>query len=277
MSRLSVIQIPYDSGHYKTRMGRGPAALTERGLTDRLRSSYDVESIEVKLPDVFHSEAQALVQLQLAATVAARKAIKRGARPIFLSGNCGTAALSAIAALGSNQTGIVWFDAHGDCNTPETSPSGFLDGMCLAILTGQCWSNLVRRFDSFIPIPGEQIIQVGARHVDPEEELLLQSLKIARIASGQLNRLAEEVERLTKHISQLYVHLDADVLDATEGAANSYACSGGLTRQQLIGCLRTVSSTGKIAAASITSYDPACDLDGRIAEILFEAATILVT
>jgi arginase len=259
-------------------MGNGPAALIAHGLVDRLKSqSNDVELLEVNLPDGFYSEAQALVQLQHAAAVAAREAIARGSRSIFLSGNCGTAALSATAALGSDQTGIVWFDAHGDCNTPATSPSGFLDGMCLGILTGQCWPQLVKRFDSFVAIPGDQIIQIGVRHVDPEEEVLLQSLKITRISAGQIDRLAAQLAGLTKRTGRLYVHLDADVLDIGEGAANSYACAGGLTRQQLSWCLRAIAATGRIAVAGITSYDPAGDAHGRIAEILCEAATILAT
>ena len=275
MSRVALIQIPYDSGHYKSRMGNGPSALIEHGLADQLRSRCEVEVVEVRLPDGFHSEAQALVQLQRAATAAGRDAIKRNARPIFLSGNCGTAALSATAAIGSGKTGVVWFDAHGDCNTPETSPSGFLDGMCLATLTGQCWSNLRKLFDGFMAIPGDRIIQVGVREVDPEEELIRRSLNIRSISSGQLDRLAEEIDGLTKRTDQLYVHLDADVLDLTEGSANSYACAGGLTRPQLNDCLRSLGGTGRIAAASITSYDPAGDPDGRIAEILLEAAGIL--
>ena len=277
MASIAIIQIPYDSGHHETRMGNGPSALIERGLVDRVRMSSEVEVTEILLPDGFHSEAQALVQLQRAAATAARDAIKRGARPIFLSGNCGTAAISATAALDSDRTGVVWFDAHGDCNTPETSPSGFLDGMCLAILTGQCWAQLVKRFHNFTAIPGEQVIQIGARDVDPEEELILRSLNITRIPSGQIDRLKEEVDELTKRTNQLYVHLDADVLDASEGAANSYACGGGLTGSQLNDSLRRIAATGKIGAASITSYDPASDIDGRIAEILLEAVTILAT
>lgn len=275
MSHVTLIQIPYDSGHHHTRMGNGPAALIARGLADRLASHCDHEVVEVHLPKGFHSEAQALVRLQQAATRAARDAIERGFRPFFLSGNCGTAALSATAALGSNQTGVVWFDAHGDCNTPETSPSGFIDGMCLAILAGQCWAQLVKRFDNFASIPGDQIIQIGVRNVDPGEEVLLQSLRITRIPSGQLERLAADLAGLTECTRQLYVHLDADVLDISEGTANSYACAGGLTRQQLNDCLCTLAATGKVAAAAITSYDPAADIDGRIADILVEAATIL--
>jgi len=259
-------------------MGNGPGALISGGIVNRLRTRGEVATVPIDLPDSLHAEASALVQLQHAATDAGRDAIKTGKRPLFLSGNCGTAALSATAALGSDQTGIVWFDAHADCNTPETSPSGFLDGMCLAMLTGQCWSQLTPRFNSFTRIAADQIIQIGVRHTDPGEKVLLQSLNIQQFGSNDdLESVSESVRQLTRGGRQLYVHLDADVLDISEGAANPYACAGGLTRLQLHGCLQAIATTGLIAAASITSYDPSCDPNRRIAEILIESAEILMS
>src|SRR5205085_9490860 len=131
------------------------------------------------------------------------------------------------------------------------------------------------RFNSFRPIDPQRIIQIGVRHVDPEEELLLQKLSIVRISSDELERLPDALAQLTRRTKQLYVHLDADVLDESEGAANSYACAGGLTKQELNHALRLIADTGSIAAASITSYDPAADTEGRIADALLEAASIL--
>jgi len=270
MRSVALIQIPYDSGHRNERMGNGPAGLVERGLADRLNSLCEVETSEVHLPDGFHSEAQALVALQHSAATATRDAINRGRLPILLSGNCGPAALSATAALGPS-TGVIWFDAHGDCNTPETSASGFLDGMCLAVLAGQCWSKLTPRLESFAPIPGKNVIQIGVRHVDPEEKQLIDSLNINRISSDQTDRLVSAIDSLRERTSQFYVHLDADVLDISEGAATSYACSGGLTREQLNACVHTIAATGMVAAVGITSYDPATDTDRRIADILIDS------
>src|SRR4051812_20976939 len=126
MERITLIQIPYDSGRLKMRMGTGPDALMARGAADTLRRQAEVETVEIHLREAFHTEMSALIHLQRAATAAARAALERGSRPIFLSGNCGPAALSAVAAIGSDQAAVVWFDAHADCNTPETSASGFL-------------------------------------------------------------------------------------------------------------------------------------------------------
>src|SRR5437773_6883474 len=132
MAAISLIQLPYDSGRFGERMGQGPIALIESGLVEHLRTlGNEVDVASVRLSEGLHSEANALVELQRLAVPLIRDAIERQARPIILSGNCGTAALSAVAALNRREIAIIWFDAHADFNTPETSQSEFLDGMGL--------------------------------------------------------------------------------------------------------------------------------------------------
>lgn len=189
----------------------------------------------------------------------------RGSRPILLSGNCGPAALSATAALGATATGVIWFDAHADFNTPDTSASGFLDGMSLAILTGECWPHLALRFDRFEKIPPEQIIQVGVREIDAEEEKRLERSFIKRIGPKELGRFAPALRELAERVRHVYVHLDVDVIDISEGSANSYACAGGLSLEELDCALDQIGASLPIAVGSITSYDPEADSDGRIA------------
>src|SRR5215213_2865389 len=188
-SDVALILLPYDSGQLNARMGCGPAGLIERGLEDELRRCCEVETVAIRLPPGFFTEASALVELQRRATAAAREACARGARPIILSGNCGVAALTAPAALGPERTAVVWFDAHADFNTPETSASGFLDGMGMAILAGRCYPKLAERLEGFKPLPCEHIIQVGVRHPDPEELSLLRSTRVTSIATQELGRL----------------------------------------------------------------------------------------
>ena len=274
---VALILLPYDSGQLNARMGCRPAGLIERGLVNELRKCGETETIEIRLPPGFYTEASALVELQRRASAAARQAISRGARPIILSGNCGVAALTATAAIGTEKTAVVWFDAHADFNTPETSASGFLDGMGMAILAGRCYPKLAEQLEGFKALPCEHIIQVGVRHPDPEEQLLLRSTSVTRIATQELDKLREALEQVTRETSEIYLHLDTDVLDISEGKANTYACAGGLTRQQLYQAVEEIRSIGKIGAVSITSYDPAADLDGRIAQVVIGLAPLLVS
>ena len=263
MGLISLIQLPYDSGRFGERMGRGPIALLDSGLAEHLRSvGNEVDVALVRLSEGLHSETNALVELQGLAVPLIRDAIERQARPIILSGNCGTAALSAMAALDPRSTGIIWFDAHADFNTPETSPSGFLDGMGLAILTGRCWRRLAERFESFQPVLDSQVIQIGVREKDPPEVQLLQESGIKQIPTVALAELPEVLRQLGTNT--VYVHVDLDVIDTSEGRANGWACGGGLSLNQLRDALELIGCRASIVAGAVTCYDPAVDADGRI-------------
>ena len=263
MGSISLIQLPYDSGRFGERMGRGPIALLDSGLAEHLRSvGNEVDVASVRLSEGLHSETNALVELQGLAVPLIRDAIERQARPIILSGNCGTAALSAMAALDPRSTGIIWFDAHADFNTPETSPSGFLDGMGLAILTGRCWRRLAERFESFQPVLDSQVIQIGVREKDPPEVQLLQESGIKQIPTVALAELPEVLRQLGTNT--VYVHVDLDVIDTSEGRANGWACGGGLSVNQLRDALELIGRRASIVAGAVTCYDPAVDADGRI-------------
>ena len=263
MGSISLIQLPYDSGRFGERMGRGPIALLDSGLAEHLRSvGNEVDVASVRLSEGLHTETNALVELQGLAVPLIRDAIERQARPIILSGNCGTAALSAMAALDPRSSGMIWFDAHADFNTPETSPSGFLDGMGLAILTGRCWRRLAERFESFQPVLDSQVIQIGVREKDPPEVQLLQESGIKQIPTVALAELPEVLRQLGTNT--VYVHVDLDVIDTSEGRANGWACGGGLSLNQLRDALELIGCRASIVAGAVTCYDPAVDADGRI-------------
>lgn len=278
MANITLIALPYDSGRWNERMGRGPVHLLESELAERLRSEqHDVEVHIVRLSEAFHSEGQGLVALQNLAVPIIREAIARERRVLILSGNCGPAALSAVSVLNPRTTGVVWFDAHADFNTPDTSASGFLDGMALAILAGRCWPALAARFVGFEPISERNIILVGTRNPDPLEATALSQSAITTIAPTKMDALGRAAEVLSERVEDFYIHLDVDVLDKSEGCANSYASTGGISAQALIAALELLERSRRIRVAGITSYDPACDHDGSIRAIIEKAAAILVS
>jgi arginase len=276
MAEITLLTLAYDSGRPDERMGRGPTALLESGLPEWLRTgAHDVDVQTVRLPEMFYSEGQALVQLQRRTVPLVRESNSASRRVLILSGNCGPAALSAVCALNPQTIGVVWFDAHADFNTPETSASGFLDGMALAVLTGRCWPALSGLFVDFSPVPEANVILVGTRDLDLPETMALEKSAITRIAATKMAELADAFAALSHRIENLYVHVDVDVLDKSEGNANSYASAGGISAEDLYDALRLLESSGQVCAAGITSYDPATDDDGRIRGIIKKAATIL--
>jgi arginase len=244
-------------------MGQGPIALLKHGLAEHLRTvGCTVDVASVCLPQGLHAEASALIQLQRLTVPLIRNALERHSRPVLLSGNCGPAALSAMSALAGIRSGIVWFDAHADFNTPETSPSGYLDGMGLAILIGRCWRRLAEQLESFRPVPDTHVIQVGVRENDPPEIELLNQSNIRRIACSEISNLSTALQQLRRET--VYVHVDVDVLDVSEGRANDWACSGGLSVNQLCDALGLIGRSVPISVGAVTCYDPAVDADGRI-------------
>jgi arginase len=257
--RVRLVDVPYDCGQFNVRMGAGPAFLIARGLEESLsRAGHDVRTDPVRLAHRFHTEWDALVALQGQIAAAVRSAMAADERALVLSGNCGPSALGVMAALGSRSTAVCWFDAHGDFNTAETSPSGFLDGMALAIATGQCWRAAAPRLQAFDPVPEEHVFQIGVRSTDPDEEDRLERSRVTRLGGGDGDRLSGCLQQLPG-ATALYLHVDLDVIDSADLRANSYACPRGLSVDQLIGLFRVAAGHFPVAAASLTALDPGCD------------------
>src|SRR3954467_3920423 len=201
-----VVDVPYDCGVFGVRMGRGPSFLIEHGFEQSLsRAGHRVRAEPVRLAPTFHTEWNALLALQPKVAGAVRAASQAEERAIILSGNCGPAALGALSALGPRSTAVCWFDAHGDFNTPETSPSGFLDGMALAIATGACWPAAARRLDGFERVPEEHVIQIGVRSTDSGEEERLRRSRVTRLGVHDGDRLSASLQQIAA--DALYLHI----------------------------------------------------------------------
>ena len=152
-----VFAIPYDSGHEGLRMGAGPLRLQELFA--------EVEEIHARK----EWRAEIRTSFELYAELARRIREGRDETPIVLSGNCGACA-GTVAGVGSERMGVIWFDAHGDLNTPETTDSGFLDGMALSIVTGQCFRPLAKNLIGLDPIDPQHAVHIGGRDWSPGEE-----------------------------------------------------------------------------------------------------------
>ena len=274
---VHVIAVPYDSAHRARRMGAGPTQLVECGLLDRLRES----GRGVELRELAPTEGSWVAEIgtafdldrQLAHAVAATRA--RNAFPLILAGNC-ISSVGTIGGLGAGATGVLWFDAHGDFNTPETTVGGFLDGMALATVVGRCWTSLAARVPGFAPVAEENVVLVGARDLDPAEADLLAASGVVRLRPDEAaERLDTELERLGQRVDQLYVHVDLDVLDQSEGRPNGFAGGAGLSRARLLDAIGMAGRHCQVAAGAITAYDPGYDGDGRVAHLAIEVALAL--
>jgi arginase len=264
---IHLFSVPYDTARRGERMGAGPEHLLAAGAAERLRAhGHRVRVEEITLPDdTFPAEIRTAFELQRAVAVGVRSAAATGSLPVVLAGNCNVAALGMLAGLRARNVGVLWFDAHGDYNTPETTIGGFLDGMALAMATGRCWIQLLERLPGFEPVAPSNVLLLGARDLDPLEASLLAESRVTRLQPADVDAgLAAALDRMQQRIRDVYVHVDLDVLDpAKHGSANAFAAPDGLGVDQVVSAIRTAARRFRVRGAALTAYDPAFDADGR--------------
>jgi arginase len=266
---VSIIQVPYDSGHKGIRTGRGPEHLLHNRVDHVLRDcGHQVGSCGIESKASFATEIGTTFELNrlLAEQISSTSGSKTF--PIVLAGNCNSC-VGTIAGVGHNGLGIVWFDAHGDFNTPESTISGFLDGMGLAMATGRCWRSLLRTIPGFGPIPEAHVLHVGARDLDPEEERLLQHSEIEVVTpgkeeSGTRKAVDTALNKLRDKVARMYLHVDMDVLDTGEALPNHLAVPGGLSVELVEEVIGMVKERFEVCAGAITSFDPDYDKDDKV-------------
>lgn len=270
MTRVRIIQVPYDSGHYAARMGAGPLRLLEGGLAERLKEAgVEVGSFAVEVEVDFPTENTVAFDAARRISGRVRDAREDGAFPVVLAGNCASC-LGTVAGLGAERPGVVWLDAHGDFNTPETTGSGFLDGMALAMLVGDCWSRACGSIPGFEPVREEAVLLVGARDLDPEEAERLDRSRVKRLRTADVDdegALERSFRSVLETADSVYLHLDLDVLDPGAARANPYAAPGGLDVGQLLDLVGRVGRAARIGAVALTAYAPEVDPEGRIVDV----------
>src|SRR5687768_8503953 len=205
--QIAVIAVPYDAGHRSVGVGLGPARLLDAGLANQLREAgHDVREITVELPDetAAHELARvAAIQRELGHAV--RAAVDRAELPIVLAGNCSTAVGTLAAA--PPATAVVWFDAHGDYNTADTTTTGMVDGLALSMVTGRALSNLTASVSGFVRVDESRVVLVGARDLDPPEEKALAASRVTRLdAEEAAGRVAEALRQMQPPAKHVYVH-----------------------------------------------------------------------
>jgi arginase len=266
---IQIIQIPYDSGHRGIRTGRGPEHFLQNGIDQILRDDgHQVGSYRIESKASFTSEIGTAFELNRLLAEQVRSTISRKMFPVVLAGNCNSC-LGTLAGIGQDRLGIVWFDAHGDFNTPETTLSGFLDGMGLAMATGRCWQSLLGTIPGFSTIPEANVLHIGARDLDPDEERLLQQSEIEVVTPAKEERNIHKAidtafNKLRDKVARVYLHVDLDVLDTGEALPNRLAVPGGLSVEMVEEIIRTAKERFEVCAGAITSFDPNYDKDDKV-------------
>jgi arginase len=263
--KIQMIQSPYDSGHKARRTGQGPGRFIQSAADQKLRDHGHTVSVSViETQEAFPTEISSAFEIGRLLADRVRQAVTEGYFPLVLAGNCDSC-IGTLAGMEPSEVGIIWLDAHGDFNTPETTISGFLDGMGLAMAAGLCWQNLTATIPGFRPIPARNILLVGCRDLDRAERELVQRSGLTLIEEEYIARhgiraaLRPALQTLQPTVRQIYFHLDLDVLDPAITPSNPLAPPGGLTVEQVEDALHLIQEQHHIGACAITSYAPELD------------------
>ncbi len=276
---VSLIKMPYRGERNLPDLSDSPDYLEAGGLSKlveqqrcRLRPTSNVTLGPEERKAYGEWNRLGLANGQLAHIVAAE--VKEGGFPVGLLANCS----SIMGMLGGLQhsgpssrplrVGLVFIDAHGDFNTPETTLSGMLGGMPVAISAGLCLTRLRLKSGLDPALPERHIVLAGARDLDPLEQDLLDRSAVERLSVQDIktrsSSIASQMKRLESLTDVIYVHVDMDVLDPPEVSGHPLTVPGGPTSLELAAALTDMFEHEKAAAfgvASTPSGDQ--DRDGR--------------
>lgn len=295
MARVAILGVPMDLGQSRRGTDMGPSAIRYARLAEALTSlGHTVEDLgDVGVPVVEslgggdRRERGGMAYVEAIRT-ACRKAAETimgldpSVFPILLGGDH-SVALGSVAGVASfGPTGVIWVDAHADCNTPETSPSGNVHGMPLAALCGFGDERLRSLFDrGQTVVRPENVVLVGVRSVDPGERELLAHAGITVFTMKEVDRLgiariAEAITTRLGHLPRVHVSLDADVMDPEEAPGVGTPVAGGLTYREAHLLMELLADWGKVTSLDLVEVNPILDRRNRTASLMVELAASLL-
>ena len=265
----------------------GPSAIRYAGLSDRLLGAgIEVEdrgNVEAPLAETRTTgDARARFLdaiLETCGRIAGEveRARSDGLTPLVLGGDHSIAigTLSGLAASGFG--GVLWLDAHGDLNTPETTPSGNVHGMPLAVVLGVCGGAFTHGGLRLPAVDPERVALVGVRSLDPGEQALVRELGVAVYTISDLDRrgvepvIADALERIGGG-SFVHVSVDLDVVDPEVAPGVGDPVRGGLSYREAHLALELVAEAGVLDSLELVEVNPIRDHENTTAGLAVELA-----
>jgi arginase len=284
--RVSIIGVPCGFGASIAGVDLGPAVMRVAGLRQRIASLgyvvHDRGDLSVECATETPAPGERLRFLQeikvtceqLAVDV--KEVLKAGELPIILGGDH-SVAIGSVAGVSSfyrereQSIGLIWFDAHADMNTPETTPSGNIHGMPLAVLLGHGSPELTG-IEGFSPkLDPRFCAHVGARDVDAGERELIKKLGIRFFTMREIDErgmsacMDEAIAVASKAAAGYYVTLDVDALDPGDAPGSGTVVRGGLTYREAHLAMEKIAEAGGALALEVVEINTALDINNRTA------------
>lgn len=291
MTTVRIIGVRVDLGAGRRGVDMGPSALRKAGLRQELKElGYDVTddgNIHVEEPDAHRVRDPKLKYLPLIASAMNDLAkrvdatLERDEVPLVLGGDH-SIAIGTIAGVGGyfkrkgKKLGMIWFDAHGDANTPETTPSGNIHGMPQAIAFGRGAKELVEigGFAAGEPkVDPESSCVIGVRSIDRHEKEVLKDIGIRIFTMIDIDRQGiygvtrEAIEIATKGSDGLHVSFDVDGMDPSVAPGVGTPVLGGLSYRETHTMMELIAETKKVVSMEVAEVNPILDVRNVTAEV----------
>jgi arginase len=265
---ICVIQVPSHAGDERHPSSTGPRRLIDAGAVGLLENQGHRVTVEVaERGGPFRDSANSSARVNRKVAAAVREAIAADTFPIVLAGSCVTAH-GVLAGFDHAECGIVWIDAHGDFNTPQTTVSGFFPGMSLAVITGDCYREYWAQIGDSKPVAGDVIVMFGVRDVSPEaerERLERSGIHVVEWRGGRpQGDILAPLDTLATRVGDVYLHIDLDGFapEVAPGVVDE-PVPGGLSIADAEAIIRAAAGRVRMRAATLATYNPELDRDGR--------------
>jgi arginase len=289
LTSIEIIGVPLDLGSDRRGVDMGPSAIRYAGLSEKLRELghrvEDIGNIDTPIAEaskVEHSKAKYLGQVRrvcLELSKAVSRSLRSGRLPLVLGGDHSIAigTLAGIYDARKKESGVIWFDAHGDFNTPDITPSGNIHGMSLALSAGQG-----SRWFPSPPWPKrstdpERTVIVGARQLDPLERTNLKKSGVQVFSMADIDRagMKSVILDAIKTASgdgkeKLHVSLDLDIVDPSDAPGVGTPVRGGVTYREAHLAMEMLHEARVVNSLEVVEVNPILDEHNVTAELAVE-------
>jgi arginase len=284
--QVAIIGAALDLGAGRRGVDMGPSAIRYAGLHERLTGiGYecvdwgDVQTFVQEATEETDETARYLPEIKAACGEVARlvgRALDEGALPLVLGGDH-SVALGTLGGLAQARGvgGVLWIDAHGDLNTPETSPSGNVHGMPLAAAVGLTNGRFASDVWTLPAVDPKRVALVGLRELDRQERERIRELGIRAYTMSEIDRIGIEraVRESLAHVagpSFVHVSLDMDALDPEFAPGVGTPVRGGLTYREAHLALELVAESGVAGSLEVVEVNPILDRENETASLAVE-------
>ncbi len=285
MNKLSIIGVPMDLGQTRRGVDMGPSAIRYAGVIERIENiGYSVEdkgNIEIALAERVHSDENTnLKNLKAVADASERLAqtvsdvITNKRFPLVLGGDH-SIAIGTLAGVSRHyqNLGVIWYDAHGDLNTADTSPSGNIHGMPLAASIG-IGDEALTRIGGYTPkVKPENIVIIGARSLDEGEKELIKEKGIKVYTMHEIDRMGmtkvmeETILYLRDKTDGVHLSLDLDGLDPHDAPGVGTPVIGGISYRESHLAMEMLAESQLITSAEFVEVNPILDERNKTATV----------